>query len=291
MPKGTTVFVTGATGNQGGAVTRHLLRNGFHVKALVRNPDSPRAVDLRRENVQIVKGDLNDPATYQQHLSSDDLVFCNLHFAEGVEKEISQGLLLTDLAKERGVRHFVYSSVVGCDMHTGIPHWESKFKIEKHIQSSGMDYTILRPASLYENLLLSQVKSRILKGKLVLPTKADKVQEFIGADDIGLISTAIFANTTHYTGKIIPLAAEKMDGNQLAALFAQVLNRKMKFSTLPGFITRLALGKDLFKMFRWVNNNDVLFVKDIEALKNEFPGMTPLSKWIENHFVKSPARY
>jgi uncharacterized protein YbjT (DUF2867 family) len=46
-----TIFVTGATGNQGGAVTRNLLSNGFHVKTLVRNPAKLNT----HENLKILK--------------------------------------------------------------------------------------------------------------------------------------------------------------------------------------------------------------------------------------------
>lgn len=50
------VFVTGATGNQGGAAVRHLLSKGFHIKALVRNPDAIPAQLIRQNNVEIIKG-------------------------------------------------------------------------------------------------------------------------------------------------------------------------------------------------------------------------------------------
>ena len=284
MQSGTTVFVTGATGNQGGAVARHLLKKDFRVRALVRNPDSPRAKSLAQDKMEIIRGDLNDPGSYSQYLGNTDLVFCNLHFNEGVDKEIRQGIQLIDLAKAKGVKHFVYSSVVGCNLKTGIPHWESKGTIERHLQSTGLNYTILRPASLYENLLLPQVKSRIMKGKLVLPVKPDRIQQFIGADDIGLVTSKIFSYPAKYDGQIIQLAADQMDGRKLAALFSDVLNKGVKFQQLPAFITRLFMGKDLAKMFSWVNKNDVLFVQDIEGLKSEFPGMSPLPKWIRDNF-------
>ena len=72
---------------------------------------------------------------------------------------------LANLAKEYDVKHFLYSSVIGADLNTGIPHWESKFKIENHIKQINLPYTIIRPASLFENFLIPQVKSRIVKGK------------------------------------------------------------------------------------------------------------------------------
>lgn len=280
MPTAKKIFVTGATGNQGAAVTKNLLSNGFYVKALVRDPAKLNA----HENLEIIKGNLDDPASYRSHLQNVDGVFCNLVFKYGIRKEIRQGIELVNASKESDVNHFVYSSVIGCDLNTGIPHWESKLKIEDHLKASGIGYTILRPSSLYENMLIPQVKSRILKGKLVLPTQKHKVQQFIGSEDIGKIVATLFSNSEKYKGRTITLAAEQMDGEQLAATFSKAMGREIKFQQLPMIITRLVMGNDLTKMFRWINNNDACLVKDMQALKNEFPGMLSLGEWIKVNF-------
>lgn len=276
------IFVTGATGNQGGAAARNLLSKGFYVKALVRNPS---AVKLNaHENLEIIKGDLDDVNSYRHHLHDCDGIFCNLVFIYGIKKEIKQGFELVSASKESNVKHFVYASVIGSDLNTGIPHWESKNKIEGHIKASGMSYTILRPSSLYENMLLPQVKSRILKGKLVLPNHKTTVQQFISSEDVGKIATTVFSNPAKYKGLTINLAAEEMNSEQLASTFSKVMGREIKFQQLPMFITRLVMGRDLAKMFRWINNNDSCFVKDMQAFKNEFPGMLSLEEWIKMHF-------
>ncbi len=282
MPTAKKIFVTGATGNQGGAVVRNLLRNDFYVKALIRNPALAKLA--AHKNLEIIKGDLDNPASYRAHLKHVDGVFCNLVYKYGIDKEIKQGIELVNSSKENTVKHFVYSSVIGCDLHTGIPHWESKYRIENHIKASGLKFTILRPSSLYENLLIPQVKGRILKGKLVLPTRKHTVQQFISSEDIGRITAIIFSNTEKYTGRTITLAAEQMDGEKLAVTFSGIIGKEIKFQQLPTFITRLAMGRNLAKMFRWVNNNDACFVKDMQALKNEFPGMLTLEDWIKINF-------
>jgi uncharacterized protein YbjT (DUF2867 family) len=285
MQKDKTIFVTGATGNQGGAVLRYLVSSGFRVKALVRNPSTDAGKRLVHPNVEIISGDLNDPRTYQHHLDQVDAVFCNLSFKNGVDKELNQGINLVNNAKERKVKYFLYSSVIGCDANTGIPHWESKFKIENHLKESGIDYTIIRPTSLYENLLIPEVYKRILKGKLVLPTNKDKVQQFISAEDIGKIATTMFSDPTKYTGKTVTVATEQMDGAQLAGLLTIALERTITYQKLPMIITRLVMGRDLAKMFRWLNNNDALFVKDMANVRNEFPGMLGLQDWVKTRFT------
>ena len=75
-----------------------------------------------------------------------------------------------------------------------------------------------------------------------------------------------------------------MDGEQLAATFSKAMGKEIKFQQLPMFITRLVMGKYLAKMFRWINSNDTCFVKDMHALKNEFPGMIGFEEWIRIHF-------
>jgi len=285
MERTKTFFVTGATGNQGGAVVKNLLARGYSVKALTRNSNSIKAKNLKDAKIAIIYGDLNNPGGFAEHLKNVDGVFSVQTFENGIKKEIQQGIALADLAKQYGVPHFVYSSVIGSDAHTGIPHWESKFIIENHVKMLGLSYTIIRPSSLYENFLIPQVKSRILKGKLVTPVDANKVQQFISVEDIGKITGEIFTNLQHYAGKTMVVAAEEMNMYEVANVFSEALGKKITYNKLPAFITRLAMGKDLYKMFAWINKNDAVFLKDINSFKREFPDLRDLKTWIIDRFV------
>ena len=279
-----TIFVTGASGRQGGAVAKHLLNNGFRVKALTRNPSSPALQILKQLNAEIIEGDLDNPEAFSTHLIGTDGIFCALTYKNGTETETRQGIKLADIAKECGVNHFIYSSVIGADLHTGVPHWESKFKIESHIKAIGLTYTIIRPSSFYENFLISQVKSRIMKGKLPSPIEGKTIQQFIGTDEIGRIVSSILLNHDKYRNKEFAIAAEQMKMMEVAALFSECLNKKVTYQKIPDLIVRLVLGKNVYKMLKWINNNDSIFVKDIPAFKKEFPGLTSMKEWINIHF-------
>lgn len=279
-----TFFVTGATGNQGGAVARNLIAKGFKVKALTRKPESAKARSLKDIKAEIVAGDLNNPSGFAEHLNNIDGVFSLQTYEHGIQKEIDQGIALANLAKEKAVPHFIYSSVIGSDANTGIPHWESKYIIEKHIKNIGLPHTILRPSSLYENFLIPQVRSRILKGKLVTPADQNTVQQFIGAEDVGKIASEIFMTPNAYVGKTLVLATEQMNMGQVADVFSEALNKKISYSKLPAIITRLFMGKDLYKMFTWINKNDAVFLKDMDSFKKEFPHLLSLRSWIQQHF-------
>jgi uncharacterized protein YbjT (DUF2867 family) len=147
-----------------------------------------------------------------------------------------------------------------------------------------LPYTIIRPASFFENFLIPQVKSRLLKGKLVMPINKDKVQQLISTEDVGKIVSSVFIEPARYLKKIIPVAAVQMDMQEVAEIFSSVWARKVVYQKLPGLITRLAMGKDLSKMFRWINNNDVIFIKDLNTFKKESPGLVGLEQWIRLYF-------
>jgi len=202
----------------------------------------------------------------------------------GTEKEINQGISLVNLAKEYGVKHFIYSSVIGADLGTGIPHWESKSRIEDHLKASGLPYTIIRPVSFYENFLLPQVKSRILKGKLASPVKKEVMQQFISARDVGKTSAEIFMNPGRYLNRTITMAAEEMDMKAVASVFSEAMGKEINYQNLPMFITRLIMGKRLHTMFKWLNEHDAVFVKDLQAFKKEYPNLTALKDWIKLNF-------
>ena len=116
------VLVSGATGNQGGAVARNLLERGFEVRALTRDPDKPAARLLAERGAEVVRGDLEDRSSLDRALEGAYGAFSVQNFSEaGYDGEVRQGKALADAAKEAGVSHFVYSSVGSAYRNTGIP--------------------------------------------------------------------------------------------------------------------------------------------------------------------------
>ena len=284
MTNNKTIFVTGGTGNQGGAVARSLLQQGFTVKVLTRNTNSAKAQNLKKLNIELVQGDLNIASTYRKYLKDVYGIFSVQTFEDGIKKEINQGITLATIGKEFGVKHFLYSSVFGAQLNTGVPHMDSKLEIENHIRQTGLPFTIIRPTSLYENFLIPQVKNGILKGKLVQPINKDTIQQYIAAEDIGKAAAKIFLNSNEYFGKTIPLAAEQLSTYEVANAFTKVLNKKIEYKKLPIIITRLFLGKDLYKMFKWMNEKSVFQIKDVESTKKEFLSLLSLENWIAMNF-------
>ena len=145
------ILITGATGRQGGAVVRHMLPKGWKLRALTRNAKGSAAQELSRQGVEVVGGDLEDPASLEIALRGAYGAYSVQDFwSVGAQREVLQGKNLADAAKKAGVAHFVYSSVGGAERNSGISHWESKWEVEQHVRKLKLPATILRPAAFME---------------------------------------------------------------------------------------------------------------------------------------------
>jgi uncharacterized protein YbjT (DUF2867 family) len=287
-----TVLVTGATGRQGGAVIRHMLPKGWKLRALTRNPTSHAAQELARQGIELVQGDLEDPASIPAPLRGVYGVYSVQDFwAVGAKREITQGKNLADEAKKAGVKHFVYSSVGGAERNTGIPHWETKWEVEKHIRSLGLPATVIRPAAFMETYYIDQVEIGILKGKLADPIRADKPYQTIATEDIGAFIALAFERPHEFIGKELEIAGSELTNPEAARIFSRVLGKPVKFQKLPLPLIKLVLGKEFYLMFRWFN--EAGFKADIQGLRRTYPEvhLHTLEEWLRNEGWHKRARH
>src|SRR6516165_3214519 len=106
------VFITGATGKQGGSAVRHMLGKGWNLLALTRDPKSKAAKALLEKGVEVVQGDMEDASSLDGTLRGVYGVYSVQDFwSVGAKREVVQGKNLANAAKKTGVEHFVYSSV------------------------------------------------------------------------------------------------------------------------------------------------------------------------------------
>ena len=277
------VLVTGATGRQGGAVVRHLLPKGWKLRALTRNPQSHAAQSLARQGLELIHGDLEDAASVARAAAGVYGIYSVQDFwAVGARREVQQGKNVADAAKKVGVKHFVYSSVGGAERNTGIPHWESKWEVEKYIRSLGLPATVIRPVTFMETYYIDQVEIGILKGKLADPIRADKPYQTIATDDIGAFVALAFGRPLEFIGKELEIAGSELTNPEAAKIFSRVLGKPVKFQKLPLPLVRIVLGKEFYTMFRWFN--EAGYKADIPGLRRAYPEvhLHTLEEWLRN---------
>ena len=269
MSQSKLVLVTGATGNQGGAVVEALLTRGHQVRALTRSSASSAANRLREQGVEIAVGDFTDHDFLVRAARGADAVYAmSTPFEQGVEKETAQGITITDAAKAAGVAHLIYSSVASADRATGIPHFDSKYEVEKHIQASGMPCTIVAPVFFMENLLQPWILSGLRQGKLAMALPARRSLQQIAVADIGAFVAAVIERGDTVFGRRFDIAGDELTGEEAAATLSKVTGREVRYEGFPADLLR-APSEDVALMFEWFDSTG--YAADIESLRRDFP--------------------
>jgi uncharacterized protein YbjT (DUF2867 family) len=280
MTNNRTILVTGVTGQQGGAVAQALEGAGFHLRGLTRKPDSERAAALARLGVDVVKGDMDDEAALRPALAGAWGVFGVQNAGEaGVEREEEQGKRLATLAREAGVEHYVYTSVGSADKRTGVPHFDSKGRIEDTVRGLGFpSHVILRPVFFMENL----VAPYTLQGSTLAVALAPGVKlQMIAVEDIGWFGARAFTHAAALNRREIDIAGDVRTMPEAAEILAKALGWPIAFAQTPIEQVR-QFSKDVALMMEWFEN--VGYSADIGGLEREFGRkFTKLPEWARAH--------
>jgi uncharacterized protein YbjT (DUF2867 family) len=272
------ILVTGATGQQGSSLARLLLQKKHKVYALTRNTQSSAAQDLRNKGANIVKGDLDDSDSLERAVKDvESLFLMGTPFEDGTEGEIRRGKLTADIAKENKVEHLVYSSVASADKNTGIPHFESKYKVEQHIKNLGIPYTIIGPTFFMENLLGPGLE----QGQLALPLSPSSILQQSALENIGEFSALVLERRKPFLGKRIDIASDEVTGEQAAKILSNELGQRIKYVHIP--LEQVYQGnEDMARMYKWYEKVGTGI--DISALHQEYPEVNWLtfSNWAKS---------
>jgi len=153
---------------------------------------------------------------------------------------------------------------------TGIPHFESKYKVEQHIQNLGIPYTIIGPTFFMENLLGSGLE----QGQLALPLSPSSILQQSALQNIAEFSDLVLEHSKTFLNKRIDIASDEVTGEQATKLLSNELGRTIRYVHIP--IDRVREGnEDLAHMFEWYEKVGTGI--DIPSLHQEYPQVNWLS--------------
>ncbi len=270
--------VVGATGQQGGAVARHLLHRGARVRALVRNLDHTDH-HLADRGAEVVQADLKDPAGLRRAFDGVDGIFAMATMAQpsGVEGEIADGRAIANAAQAVGGPPMVYSSVGGAERKTGIPHFESKRRIEEYIATLQLPAIILRPVFFMDNFRTSAAP-REENGHLVLrlPLPADAALQMIASDDIGGVAASVLLDPSQLPTSAVEIAGDELTGEQIAEAFGADRGLPSRYEPLP--LSSID-DKDQRAMFAWFARTPA-FHADFALTRRLAPDTRAFPTWL-----------
>jgi uncharacterized protein YbjT (DUF2867 family) len=255
------IVVTGATGLQGRAVTHHLLRDGWHVRALTRNRASKRAQALDTSGAEVVQGDMDDPASLRPIFAGAYGVYSMQNpYIGGPEAEVRQGKHVADVAKDMGVQHLVYGSAGTGRNDTGIPSWETKLLVEDHMRTLALPLTIVRPMAFME-LMTEQKFFPAASTWHIMPKMMGEARPvgWLCTDDLGAVVAHVFADPQRFVGKDLALASDVQSLAQCRSLYRDVLGSPPPQFPLPPWLFRRFgfVGRDLTTMWNWLRAGDI----------------------------------
>jgi uncharacterized protein YbjT (DUF2867 family) len=180
-----TILVTGATGNVGHHVATQLTEAGITVRALSRDPSSPRLP----AGVTAVRGDLTDPDSVRNAAAGADAAFMVWPFltAQGAEAAVR--------AIAGQVRRMVYLSAIS--VHDGAPPEENGVwgQVEQAIRQYAAEWTFLRAGGFAANTLAwaDQIRST----GVVRWAYGQAARSLIHERDIADVAARILADGKH----------------------------------------------------------------------------------------------
>ena len=263
------VLVTGATGQQGGAVAAALLSRGHRVTALTRKPDGEAARRLASAGAEIRAGDLGDGDSVRQAARGVDTMFLmGNSYEAGMEEETRQGIIAADAAKGAGIGHLIYSSVGDADKATGIPHFESKYRVERHIAGLGIPYTISAPVAFMENAVAPWSIAGLRQGVHAFALPPRRAVQLVAVADIGAFVAVLAERRETVFGKRFDIAGDELAGEEQAKILSQAIGRPIAYQEIPIAVMRQQ-SEDAALMFEWFDRTG--YSADVAALRRDFP--------------------
>ncbi|MGD1871866.1 MAG: SDR family oxidoreductase [Mastigocoleus sp.] len=237
-------LVTGATGDIGRRVVRILRKREMSVRAFVRL--NSHYSELEHRNAEIFIGDLRSHKDIKKACQGIDYII-SAHGSgdDALNVDYRANIELINQAKSNGVKHFVFISVLGADRdYEDAPVFKAKRAVEKYLQKSGINYTILRPAGL-SSKLLNLAEAFRQTGIYLLIGNPQNRTSIISTDDLAkMIVDSIFLDAT--CKRILPVGGpEILNRQDIPKIMGKIFNKEPILINPPLFLidaVRNALG-------------------------------------------------
>ena len=222
------ILITGAAGKTGLAILKAVLPAGKPVRVLVRRDF--QAAELRKLGAQeVVVGDMEEPDLLQRAF---DGVRAAYHICPNMNpNEVRIGQNAIAAAREAGLEHFVYHSVLHPQVQEMAHHW-NKLLVEGLLFKSGLNYTILQPASYMQNI--SGYWSKMLAtGEYGIPYSVDARFSMVDLDDVAQAAAKVIREgERHYRAIYELCGSQLLSSADIAELAGEAVHRQVQAVTL-----------------------------------------------------------
>lgn len=308
------IAVVGATGAQGGGLSRAILNDksgGFRVRALTRNAGSDKAKELEKLGAEVVAVDIDDVESLKKAFHGAHGVFCVTFFWEhfSPEKELAEAKNMAEAAKQAGVRHVIWSTLEDTRKWVPlgdnrmptlmgkykVPHFDAKGEANRLFTEIGLPTTFLLTSFYWENLIYFGMGPK--KGPdgnlyITLPM-GDKKLPGMAAEDIGKCAYGIFQKGREFIGKTVGIAGDHLTGARMAVALTKALGQEVRYNAVPPDVYRgfgFPGAEDLGNMFQFNRDFEHVFcgARNLDIARSLNPSMQTFDAWLANNKNRIP---
>jgi uncharacterized protein YbjT (DUF2867 family) len=249
------ILVTGAAGKTGNAVVKALAAKNAAVRALVRRPEHIDALkQLGAAEVRV--GSFEDGDAMTDAVTGIQAIY---HICPNVSPhEFDYARTVAAAARARGVKRFVYHSVLHPQIEAMPHHWQ-KARVEQMLFAAGLDLTVLQPAAYMQNLLGSW-RGIVEAGVFRIPYPAATRLSLVDVDDVAEVAAIVLTNEGHGGAIYELVGTAPLSQSEVAAMIGAVLHKtiRIELETVEAWEARVrAVGmgeyeaRTLAAMFRY----------------------------------------
>ena len=210
------ILITTANGKVGSEIVKQLLAQGESVRVGAHNVEKAQA---NFPGVHVVHFDYSDSASIKAALEGVDTVYLASPGAFPADPEKN----VVDLAKAARVKRVVKLSLMGVEASDDIPLRQ----VEKYIEASELEYTILRPTWFMQNYSTGMAQG-IKTGSLYEPAEQAKTG-FIDARDIASVAVKALTENGHNGQAYALTGPESLDRNAVAAKISSATGKTVQY--------------------------------------------------------------
>ncbi|KAL8786619.1 MAG: hypothetical protein Q9195_008141 [Heterodermia aff. obscurata] len=241
MSKLLTVF--GATGAQGGSVVSYVLQNSelskiYRIRGITRDVTKPAAVALKEKGVEIVKADMDDPASLVDAVEGSYAVFAVTNYWERTSQavEIAQGKAIADAAVAAGASLLIWSSLphiskISNGKFTRVYHFDSKAEVEIYVRGLPIK-SLFYMAGFYMQNFQTMFRPKLGDDgtpQLNLSWPAHTRLPLIDIADTGKFVAPALFDPVKYDGKRFSAATAYYESGPLVEAFSKDAGKEVKY--------------------------------------------------------------
>ncbi|MFE0650598.1 SDR family oxidoreductase [Streptomyces sp. NPDC059534] len=284
------VAVVGATGFQGGAVTRLLAERHHRVRALTRRPEADRPPV---PGAVFVAGDLARPAAVRRLFEGTTHAFVTMPLVYDAERVEAYARHVAEAALAAGTLRLVFNANTRLPLGpTDVPAFETRRLAERVLRDSGVPLVVIRPPVYLDNLF-SPWNGPALVDDGVLAYPLPESARTAWLSHRGLAEAAFAALTRDgLEGRTFDIGGERsLTGGELAAAFGRGLGRAVRYEELDPVVFEQSLAQLLGRetaagvagIYHYMATGaDPLLLADDDGVSAEAleVGQAPVEEWV-----------